>query len=209
MNHISSKAMQISPILLGGLILGMTLFGQAFAQSTGGDTSVTIDEELVHRMVNGTFVIERQPVQITTIVMPPSATGTGESDTRPWHVIRGFESKINPLLQLEIDNKKKICTYELIFDDCPPLDRNADGEEIINAYILLQEIELWPNGWPNPDKYPTDEQKDKRRAEKNKEVAMSQQPFIEFLESNNQTVMHRFELINAISADITIRCYAY
>ncbi len=59
--------MQISPILLSGLILGMTLFGQAFAQSAGGDTSVTIDEELVHRMVNGTFVIERQPVQITTI----------------------------------------------------------------------------------------------------------------------------------------------
>ncbi len=134
----------------------------------------------------------------------------------PWHITRGRESKIDPQIYEEIESKMKKCSlkyvdvgreyitihdYDTIY--CP-LDKNIDGEEILNIYILLPEIPSYPYGWIDPHTIPTKEQKDKRRAEREIELAISQQPLVEFLESNNQPVIRKFESINAIRADITI-----
>ena len=140
----------------------------------------------------------------------------------PWHITRGLESKVDPLIYQEIETKMKHCshfeaglpspTYDsnstlIVPSDSDlascPLDRNAAGLETLEVYIGLPRIELWPDGWPD-GKYPTKEQRVERRIEKSKEVVMSQQPFIEFLESNNQTVIYRFNFTNSLEVDITI-----
>ena len=184
------------------LVLGLVSVDHAFAQSP--DETIVIREELVHRVVNGTFVVERDQVQMTRTSAPPSAAGDSQPDTRPWHILQGFESKINPTLQQEIDNKKKICTFEMVFDDCPSLDKNADGKDVINVAILLPQIEMWPDGWPNPDKYPTKDQIRDRLEDVVDDGEDVLQPVVEFLESNNQTIIEQHALVIVIYADVTL-----
>ena len=68
----------------------------------------------------------------------------GKTLWTPFHIREGYNSKIMWLLQKEIDNKKTNCTYhQLEFTKCPPLQKNADGKDIVNISIILALIPMW------------------------------------------------------------------
>ena len=121
----------------------------------------------------------------------------------PWHISNGYDSKIMPLLQKEIEHQKTNCIHhQEDFTECPPLEKNAEGKDIVNVSITLAPIPMWPDGWPDEQNYPTAEQRDRRFAELYDIAAVQQQPVVDLLHKNNQTVIGQDLVINDINADV-------
>ena len=122
----------------------------------------------------------------------------------PYHIFVGSETKIQSILQQEIDSKMRTChDGNDVLYDCP-LDKNADGKDVFNISILLPQIKVWPDGWPNPNKYPTKDQIKDRREQIEIEAVDVLRPVVELLESNNQTILEAHTLVIVIRADIPL-----
>ncbi len=95
--------------------------------------------------------------------------------------------------------------YQYILTTCP-LDKNDDGRAVFNLSLILSPVETWPDGSPDWTNITREERRqmiDKRDAEIAPIHAAMQQPVIDLLESNGQTVLKRGSITNFITADIT------
>lgn len=79
----------------------------------------------------------------------------------PLYIREGHESKIDPLIQKEIEHGRKNCADNTgySFENCPPLERNSDGTPTVRVMIDFEEGAEWPD-----------------------------EPLADFLARNNQTV---------------------
>ena len=126
----------------------------------------------------------------------------GKTLFTPYHIFVGFKTKIQPILQQEIDSKMRTChDGNDVLYDCP-LDKNADDKYVLNVGIMYPHKKFWSDGWPDPDKIPTKQQKRDRGPEWIMESELARLPMIEFLESNNQVVMP--SIAPSLYADITL-----
>ena len=158
----------------------------------------------MHRMVNGTFVVEKEQVRMTVTEVPSYFTSQSV-DERPWHILNGHDSKIMPLLQKEIDHGKANCTADPDdFAECLPLEKDPEGRDIVNVYIVFGTAPMWPDGWPDEYNYPTAEQRAERFAELADLAAAQQSPVVDLLNKNNQTIIEQDLGLNHISADVTV-----
>ena len=175
--------------------------GDGVVQPVAADSRIVTHQQLVHKVVNGTFVVEKESVQMT---VTSTVGGQSQTDDRPWYVRAGLDSKIAPMIRDEIREGRENCTGAAIdYSACPPLKRNADGKAVLNVSIMLPTIPMWPNGWPDPATYPTVEQRNQRYRDIAGEARVQQQPIVDLLHKHNQTLVGQQLHVNYVDADVT------
>ena len=129
----------------------------------------------------------------------------GKTLLTPFHIFIGSETKLQSILQQEIDSRMRTChDGNDVLYDCP-LEKNADGKDILNIGIKLPQIEMWADGWPDSGKYPAKKQIKDRLEQMEIEAVDVLRPVADFLETNNQTIIQQYALGGiGIYADITL-----
>ena len=163
---------------------------------TVGD--VIIMPQMSHGGMDGTSGVEYVPVEVTvtTQIIPE---GEPDVEVLPWHIRNGYDSKILPLLQSEIDTGIIQCITDNGPGTCPvPKDEN--GRSMYFVTIVLEEIPMWPDGRPYPY---TKDARTERIAQISEIAAVRQQPIVDLLFENNQTLVDQLLSINFIHANVT------
>lgn len=128
----------------------------------------------------------------------------GKSLHIPDDVRLGEYYKLGWLLQMEIGQGKANCTVQAMsFDKCRPLARNAAGQPILNVIIGLADVVMDYGGLDNSND-PGWEKRKAMQEEIRSILREQQQPVIDLLEQNGQTVRKQYFIINAIRADVTV-----
>ena len=117
----------------------------ATAQTPGEVTETVILEQMSHEVINGTFVVKSVPVE-ATVTRQIVLGGESGGEPLPWHIrndIRnGYDSKILPLLQEEIDTGMMQCITDSGAGTCP-VPKNGDGRSTYHVTIVLEEVPMW------------------------------------------------------------------
>ena len=198
----------LKTVLLGSILIGVimafVLPSISFAQLDDDAITAIQIEQQRHRIINGSFVVEKQLVDVQVTKSPDGPTGQVSPITQqPWHIENGYDSKILPLLQKEIEHKKINCTLEEEnFDNCPPLYKNSDGQDIFSIIIGMPVTPMWTDGWGT--KAPTPEQTRQILDTINEKHRLHQQSIIDLLNSNNQYVVSQLFGLNIIHANVTL-----